>query len=142
MVANFSQLEYWLIVRSQLGPSIFSQVPLLVLDYRWSHNPPTNWRTVMPNWYWAHTIPKFNVQSSWTTDASYYTQHTLFSNRFEQWNCVTTCEPMDTFRGKALLGLHKCLLSHLAAAPIAETKTSVSTVWIITEKAFLRAWCA
>ena len=134
-----------MIVTSQLGLSIFSQVTLLLLDYRWSHNPPTNWRTVTPNWYWALTVPKFNLQNSWIIDASYYKLHSpycLFSNRFEQWNCITTCEPMNTVRGKALLGFHKCLLSHLAAAPIAETKISVSTVWITIESAFLRAWCS
>ena len=40
-------LESRFIVRFQLGPSIQS-VPLLVLNYRWSHNPPTYRRTVTP----------------------------------------------------------------------------------------------
>ena len=33
---------------------VFSQVPLLVLDYWWSHNPPIHQRTVTP--YCIHTI--------------------------------------------------------------------------------------
>ena len=45
-----------------------------MLDYRWSHNPPTCWRTVTPNWYWTHTVSKFGLQSSWTTGACHYTQ--------------------------------------------------------------------
>ena len=30
---------------------------LIVLDYRWSQNPPSYQRTVTPNWYLAHTVP-------------------------------------------------------------------------------------
>ena len=59
-------LEYRFIVRSQLGPS-FSKAPLQVLDYRCSHNPHTYRRTVTPNWYRTHTVPKFSLQSSWIT---------------------------------------------------------------------------
>ena len=36
---------------------VFSQAPLLVLDYRWSHDPPTYRRTITPNWYRTHTVP-------------------------------------------------------------------------------------
>ena len=54
---------------------MFSQAPLLVLDYRWSHNPPTYRRTVTPNWYRTHTVPKFGLLSSWITGACHYTRH-------------------------------------------------------------------
>ena len=53
----------------------FSQVPLLVLDYRWSHNLPTYSKTVTPKWYRTHTVPKFDLQSSWITGACHYIQH-------------------------------------------------------------------
>ena len=43
---------------------VFSHAPLLVLDYKWSHNPPTYQRTVTPNWYRTHIAPKFGLQSS------------------------------------------------------------------------------
>ena len=66
-------LEFRFIVRSQLGP-VFSQAPLLVLDYRWSHNPPTYRRTVTTNWYQTNTVPKFGPQSSWITGACHYTR--------------------------------------------------------------------
>ena len=46
---------------------VFSQAPLLVLDYRWLHNPPTYQRIVTPNWYRTHTVPQFGLQSSWIT---------------------------------------------------------------------------
>ena len=52
--------------------SVFSQV--LLLDYRWSHNPPTYWRAVIPNWYWTYTVPKFCLQSGWVTGAYCYTR--------------------------------------------------------------------
>ena len=45
-----------------------------MLDYRWSHNPPTYWRTVSPNWYRTHTVQKFSLQSSWITGACHYTR--------------------------------------------------------------------
>ena len=44
-----------------------------MLDYRWSHNPPTYRRTVTPNWYRSRTVPKFGLQSSWITGACHYT---------------------------------------------------------------------
>ena len=40
---------------------IFSQAPLLVLDYRWSHNLATYRRAVIPNYYRTHTVPKFGL---------------------------------------------------------------------------------
>ena len=45
-----------------------------MLDYRWSLNPPTYRRTVTPNWYRTHTVPKFGLQSSWDTGACHYTR--------------------------------------------------------------------
>ena len=45
---------------------VFNQAPLLMLDYKWSHNLPSHRGTVTPNWYWTHTVPKFGLQSSWT----------------------------------------------------------------------------
>ena len=57
----------------QLGPSIYSQVPLLLLDYRWSRNPPTYRMTVTSNWYWTHTVLKFDLQSRWITGPCHYT---------------------------------------------------------------------
>ena len=35
-----------------------------MLDFRWSHNPPTCRRTVAPNWYLTYTVPIFGLQSS------------------------------------------------------------------------------
>ena len=64
-------LEFRFIVRSHLGP-VFSQAPLLVLDYRWSHNPPTHQRTVTPNRYRTNIVPKFGFQSSRRTVAYHY----------------------------------------------------------------------
>ena len=53
---------------------VFSQAPLLVQDYRWSHTPPTYRRTGTPNWYRTHTVSKFGLQSSWITGAYHYTR--------------------------------------------------------------------
>ena len=53
---------------------VFSQGPLLVLDYRWSHIPPTYRRTDTPNWYRTYNVPKFGLQSSWITGECYYTR--------------------------------------------------------------------
>ena len=60
--------------------SVFSQALLLVLDYSWSHNPPTYRRTVTPNWYWTHIVSEFGVDSSCITGACHCTQHTMFFN--------------------------------------------------------------
>ena len=54
---------------------VFSQAPLLVLDYRCSHNLPTYQRTVFPNWYRTHTVSKFGLQSSWITGGYYGFRH-------------------------------------------------------------------
>ena len=54
---------------------VFSQAPLLVLDYRCSHNLPTYQRTVTPNWYRTHTVSKFGLQSSWITGGYYGFRH-------------------------------------------------------------------
>ena len=71
---------------ARLGISVHCQVSvrsqylvrlLLVLDYRWSLNPPTYRRTVTPNWYRTHTVPKFGLQSSWITGAYHYTRFDL-----------------------------------------------------------------
>ena len=43
-----------------------------MLDYSWSHNPLTYRRTVTPNCYWTHTVPKFGLQSSWIIGACHY----------------------------------------------------------------------
>lgn len=51
MVANLAQLEI--------------SLPILFLNYRWSHNPPSYWRAVTPDWSWTHTIPKIYLRSSW-----------------------------------------------------------------------------
>ena len=40
---------------------------LVRLDYKGPHNPFTYRRTVTPNWYRTHTVPKFGLQSSWVT---------------------------------------------------------------------------
>ena len=50
---------------------VFSQAPLLVLDYRWSHSSSTYQRTVTPNWYRTYTVPKFDLQRSWITGGLY-----------------------------------------------------------------------
>ena len=52
---------------------VFSQVPLLELNYTWSHNPPTSCRAVTPNWYLIHTILKFHLQSRWIAGACHCT---------------------------------------------------------------------
>ena len=51
-----------------------------MLDCSWSHNLPTYWKTVSPNWYWTHTFPKFYIESSWITDACHCTRHKLHLN--------------------------------------------------------------
>ena len=38
---------------------VFSQVPVLMLNYRWSHNPPSYWRNLTLNWYWTNTVSYF-----------------------------------------------------------------------------------
>ena len=43
---------------------VFSQDPLLVLDYSWSWNSPIYWRAVTPNKYRTHTFLKFCFQST------------------------------------------------------------------------------
>ena len=67
----------WLTLCFLISPDLESRLivrsPLLVLDYRWSHNPPTYRRTVTPNWCQTHTVPKFGLQSSWITGACHYT---------------------------------------------------------------------
>ena len=45
-----------------------------MLNYRWSHNPPTYRKTLTTNWYRIHTVPKFGLQSSWITGACHYTR--------------------------------------------------------------------
>ena len=45
-----------------------------MLYSRWSHGPPTYWRTVTPNWYWTRVVPKLSLPSSWSTGACYCTQ--------------------------------------------------------------------
>ena len=62
------------------------KTPLLVLDYRWSHNSPTYWRTVTPNWYRTHTIPKFSLQTSWITGACHNTRRhsNMWNNKLLQ----------------------------------------------------------
>ena len=52
-------------LRQLIQVPVFSQAPLLVLDYRWSNNPPIYQRTFAPNWYRTHTVPKFGLQSSY-----------------------------------------------------------------------------
>ena len=81
-VANLARLG--ISVHCQV--SVFSQAPLLVLDYRWSHNPPTYQRTVTPNWYRTHSVPKFGLQSSWMTGACHYTRllHETFSSKMNR----------------------------------------------------------
>ena len=67
-VANLSWLGLGSLVGLSSAP-VFSHVPLLLLDYRWSHNPPTYWRTVIPSWYWTHTnnsaLNKTSALNSW-----------------------------------------------------------------------------
>ena len=45
-----------------------------MLNYRWSHNSPTYRKTLTPNWYRTHTVPKFGLQCSWITGACHYTR--------------------------------------------------------------------
>ena len=71
-VANLARLG--ISVHCQV--SVFIQAPLLVLDYRWSHNPPNYRRTVTLNWYLTHSVPKFSLQNSCITDACHYTLRT------------------------------------------------------------------
>lgn len=59
---------------------VFNQVLLHVLDYKWSHNSSTFWRTVTHNRYWTRTILKFCLQYRWITGACYYTRPNLWSN--------------------------------------------------------------
>ena len=50
----------------------FSQAPLVVLNYIWSHNPPTYWTTVTLNWYCTHTVSKLCLLNSWVSGACHY----------------------------------------------------------------------
>ena len=43
-----------------------------MLDYRSSHNALTYRKTVTLNWYWAHAVRKFGLQSSWITGTWHY----------------------------------------------------------------------
>ena len=79
LFVSLSHQQAYLNFGSLLGLSlvpVFSQATLLVLDYKWSDNPPTYRRTVTVNYYWTHTVPKFGLQSSWITGACHYTRET------------------------------------------------------------------
>ena len=83
-VGLFLSVAYLMVVNlSWLG--VFIQAPLLVLDYRWSHNPTTYWMAVTPNCYWTHTVPKLGHQSSWITGACDY----LWLMKVMAWGCKT-----------------------------------------------------
>ena len=73
MVANLARLGIsvycYVSVRSQYLVRFLSW-----MFYKWSHSPPTYRRTVTPNRYWTHTVPEFDLQSSWITGACHYTR--------------------------------------------------------------------
>ena len=50
-VANLAQIEISVHCQVSSQASVISHAPALVLDYRWSQNPPTYHRTVTFNWY-------------------------------------------------------------------------------------------
>ena len=72
-VPNLARLEISIhcqvSVRSQYLAWLLSQCWI-----RWSHNLPTYRRTVTPNLYRTHSVPKFGLQSSWITGACHYTR--------------------------------------------------------------------
>lgn len=63
-------IMYWLLSHSQVP--VFSQTPLLVLDYSLSHNSPTSLRNVNLNWYRTSTVLKFYLKSSGITGTCHY----------------------------------------------------------------------
>ena len=78
-VANLARLGILVLSLASVKSQSIGQVHLLVLDYRWSHNPPTYWRTVTPNRCWTHTVPKFCLQSSCIGGTCHYIRLDFFT---------------------------------------------------------------
>ena len=53
-----------------------------MLDYRWSHSPPTYQSTVTSNWYQIHTVPKFGLQSTGACHCTLLKPATLVRDEF------------------------------------------------------------
>ena len=49
-------------------------------------DPPIEGRTLIPNWYRSHAVPKFGLQSGWITGSCHYTRTQRGSDKSDRKN--------------------------------------------------------
>ena len=64
---------------------VFGQVALVVLDYRWSHNPTIYRRAVTRSWYRTHTVLNFAPKLALLQEHATTSDFVIFQGNMEEY---------------------------------------------------------